>query len=227
MGECRDVGGVRAVMVMPGNHSSGKLWALAQRYPGRLGWIMSPKGWRTPRLPYALDNGAFTGFAPAAFRAMLAKARRQSAPMWVVVPDVVGDKDATMRSWQQWEPELRDDWTLAIAVQDGMTARDVPAEAEVVFVGGSTRWKWRTVRGWCADFPRVHVGRVNTERMLWMAHECGAESCDGTGWFRGSWRQFAGLLRYLEESTHGRRQMTMDAILDEPAPARRLEDAKR
>lgn len=52
-------------------------------------------------------------------------------------------------------------------------------------------------------FPRIHVGRVNTERMLWMAHEAGAESCDGTGWFRGDKAQLAGLMRYLDDSTNG------------------------
>jgi hypothetical protein len=39
-----------------------------------------------------------------------------------------------------------------------------------------------------------------------MAHECGAESCDGTGWFRGDKRQLDGLIQYLEESTNGKSQ---------------------
>jgi len=58
-----------------------------------------------------------------------------------------------------------------------------------------------TLRQWTAAFPRVHVGRVNTERLLWIAHYAGAESCDGTGWFRGDQQQLAGLLRYLEKSS--------------------------
>jgi hypothetical protein len=83
-----------------------------------------------------------------------------------------------------------------------MTPRDVPANAHTVFVGGSTPWKWRNLKTWTSEFPHVHVGRVNTHRLLWMAHMAGAESCDGTGWFRGCQQQLRGLWRYLEES-HG------------------------
>ena len=90
-----------------------------------------------------------------------------------------------------------------MAVQDGMEPGDVPAEAGVVFVGGSTEWKWRTVRDWCDAFDRVHVGRVNTNGKLWECHEAGAESCDGTGWFRGDQRQLRGLIAYLERSSQG------------------------
>jgi hypothetical protein len=61
---------------------------------------------------------------------------------------------------------------------------DVPYNADIVFIGGSTSWKWRTLRTWTGAFPRVHVGRVNSRRLLEMAENCGAESCDGTGWFR-------------------------------------------
>jgi len=61
-----------------------------------------------------------------------------------------------------------------------------------------------------AAFPRVHVGRINGEKGLWECHEAGAESCDGTGWFRGGNtegnKQLQMLLRYLEESTNGRKQ---------------------
>jgi hypothetical protein len=48
-----------------------------------------------------------------------------------------------------------------------------------------------------------------------MAHEAGAESCDGTGWFRGDQDQLAGLERYLGLSTRNdkRPQMVMEAIL--------------
>ena len=88
-------------------------------------------------------------------------------------------------------------------------ARGCTRKCHVVFVGGTTAWKWKTLRTWTENFPRVHVGRVNTDRMLWMAHECGAESCDGTGWFRGDQVQFAGLLSYLEQSTNGRAQIEM------------------
>jgi hypothetical protein len=88
---------------------------------------------------------------------------------------------------------------MALAVQDGMTAADVPAEADVVFIGGSTSWKWRSLPEWTAAFPRVHVGRVNSLRLLLMAENAGAESCDGTGWFRDPTR-LAELSSYLSHN---------------------------
>jgi len=86
-----------------------------------------------------------------------------------------------------------------------MTPADIPAEADIIFIGGTTEWKWRNLRSWTDNFKRVHVARVNTERLLWMAHDAGAESCDGTGWFRGDEQQLDGLHRYLDQSTKGER----------------------
>jgi hypothetical protein len=60
----------------------------------------------------------------------------------------------------------------------------------------------------------VHVARVNSERLLWMADDAGAVSCDGTGWMRGGEERLAELEHYLEISTgRGRPQMVMEALL--------------
>ncbi len=203
------------MMVMPADNSGFLVGWLAATYPGRMGWLLNATCWRQnprPEMPWAMDNGAFGAWAQkrewneAEFYAQ-ALMPWCPAPLWVAVPDVVMDRSATLANWNRHAPRLTDR-TLAFVVQDGMTAADVPTGASVVFVGGSTKWKWETVRGWCNDFPRVHVGRVNTERMLWMAHECGAESCDGTGWFRGGPDRHAALVRYLEQSSNGRRPQT-------------------
>ena len=98
---------------------------------------------------------------------------------------------------------------LAMAVQDGMTPDDVPSNCDVIFVGGTDAWKMPSLPMWTANFPRVHVGRINGYRGLWQCHEAGAESCDGTGYFRGDKKQLAGLIRYLEESTKGRPQLQL------------------
>jgi hypothetical protein len=162
-----------------------------------------------------MDNGAFGAWMhkrewdEAGFYSK-ATVKWRPAARWIAVPDVVADRAATIAMWHKHAPLLAE-FPKAFVVQDGMSSADVPGNAEVVFVGGTTDWKWATVRGWCRDFPRVHVGRVNTERLLWMAHECGAESCDGTGWFRGDKVQLEGLLRYLRESSIGRRpQMELE-----------------
>lgn len=200
---------------MPSNNSAMHLGWLAGRYPGRIGWLLSPGGWRKPHawMPYALDNGAFPAWSngeawnETAFLSMLDRVKDCGhSPLWLLVPDVVANRGETLRKWDAWAPKLeRYGWPLALAVQDGMQFSDVPKEAAVIFIGGSTRWKWRAVWDWCLEFKRVHVGRVNSYRLLWNAHDAGAESCDGTGWFRGDQEQLAGLERYLEESTNGGR----------------------
>mgnify|MGYP003656587610 CR=1 FL=1 len=101
------------------------------------------------------------------------------------------------------------DTNLALAVQDGMMPEDVPDDFDrengVIFVGGSTHWKLKSMKMWCDNFKRVHIARVNTESRLWKCHNAGAESVDGTGFFRGDQNQTEGLYRYLEESTKGER----------------------
>ena len=204
------------MMVMVTNNSSGRVHYLAGRYESArlLGHLYSPDGWRRPYpwLPYALDNGAYGAwvngrpFDEAAFMGLCDRAAAsEQPPLWVVVPDAVGDRDTTLRQWDSWAPRLTRayGWTLALAVQDGMTAADVPAEAGVVFVGGTTQWKRRTIHEWCAG-RRAHVGRINTERWLWYCWRAGAESCDGTGWFRGCVAQLAGLENYLARAADGR-----------------------
>ncbi len=190
-------------MVMVTNVTSPLVLGMNERW-GHLGNLFSPDGWRTPRLPYALDNGRFPAWANGkdwdvdGYITMLGNARKaELQPMWALVPDVVADKEATLLWWEDWSriPAF-EGWPLAFAVQDGMTANDVPEEAEVVFVGGSTEWKWANLWRW-EGFPRVHVGRVNGWRGLWRCYHAGVESCDGTGWFRGDKRQLAGLHRFL------------------------------
>lgn len=196
--------------VMVANNSGAEARRLARAFPGRVGHLYGPGGWRGPfpEFPYALDNGAFPAWTAGreldadAFRGLCAKAAAASvAPDWVAVPDVVCDRARTLAAWRQWSPELREfGWPLAFVVQDGMTPSDVPRDAAVVFVGGSTRWKRETARLWCEHFPRVHVGRVNTERWLWRYHRAGAESCDGSGWFRGDRSQLDGLWYFLADT---------------------------
>ncbi len=183
------------MIVMPANNSSGIVHYLAGCYPGKLGWMFSPGGFKEPRawLPYAVDNGKFSQWSSGStwveseFIALLDRCRiSQFKPIWVAVPDEVANREETLNLWNQWESGLRIyGWPLAFVVQDGMTPSDVPDNADVVFIGGSTTWKWRNAALFCSIFPRVHVGRVNWIDKLEFCEEIGAESCDGTGFFRG------------------------------------------
>ena len=201
------------MIVMPANNTGVVLGWLAGRFPGRIGHLYSPGGMTRlyDWMPYSLDNGRFAVWSAgrtwdeAAWLGMLDRAAGSGIPpKWVLVPDSVGNRDETLREWDRWCVRLQSyGWPLAIAVQDGMTQDDIPSEAAVVFIGGTSEWKRRTMHEWCEGNERVHVGRVNTDKWLWESHEAGAESCDGTGWFRGDQRQLAGLVTYLERSTAG------------------------
>lgn len=199
------------MIVMPANNTGVIVGWLAGRFEGRIGHLYSPRpGHKNPGpfsfLSYALDNGAFAAgdaWNESDWLELLAWARLSGvSPRWVLVPDVVGDRLGTLEKWHRFAPGVAEyGWPLAFAVQDGMTPEDVPDNAAVIFVGGTTQWKWRTAAMWCSTFERVHVGRVNTYRRLWQCQDIGAESCDGTGWTRGDQRQHRGLLAYLEESS--------------------------
>jgi hypothetical protein len=200
------------MIVMPSNWSKAIVHYWGGAYPGALGHLYSPGSQRGPWpwLPYALDNGRFACWAKGAewdevaYTALLEWAHlarmRGQAPLWALVPDVVADREGTLREWDRWVPLLKSfKFPIAFAVQDGMLKEDVPTEADVVFVGGTTAWKWLQLPYWCQHFPRVHVGRVNSYRRLVFAERCGAESVDGTGWGRGDQVQLGGLVQYLRE----------------------------
>jgi len=195
---------------------------LCGRFPGLVGHLFSTDGKFSPWAfaPYALDNGAFPAWSnqrawdEAAWLKLLDKATAcPMQPLWALVPDVVTDKERTIENWHRYAPLVRERGfhSLAFAVQDGMQAEDVPADADVIFVGGSYEWKWETVQMWCAYFARVHVGRVNRLNRLMECYNYGAESTDGTGWFRGDDSQLNGLVEYLTHAQANGKAVQEDA----------------
>jgi len=210
------------VIVMPSNNTGFECGFIAGKYPGRIGHLHSCDSLCEPRMrvPWALDNGVFGAWQAGrewSEEPLFKFLDKYSAysPSWVVCPDWVADRELTLKKWKDFSPALRAyGHPLAFVVQDGMTPDDVPKDADVVFVGGSTSWKWRNLTTWTTHFPRVHVGRVNTYGLCWQAHEAGAESCDGTGWFRGDKDQLDGLVRYLDESTNGRKQPELHLYME-------------
>lgn len=197
-------------MVMISNNGSRTAHELARTHPGKIGWLMGQSNWKVPwkHIPHALDNDAYSAFVnrtlwdEKGWLRMLDKATVcEFKPLWCAVPDVVTNRMATLENWQKYSGEvLSRGFRAAFVVQDGMAADDVPEMASIIFVGGSTSWKWRTVPKWCASFPRVHVGRVRQGKLL-VAERCGAESCDGTGWFRES--QNGAPIRFLRAWLEG------------------------
>jgi hypothetical protein len=184
------------MIVMPANQSGPRVHYMAGRYPGRMGWLVGPSARKKTKLrkwiPYALDNDAFsawtnnTPWSVEEWRALLDWSQASGfQAMWALCPDVVTNREETIARWHQFSPELfARKIPAAFAVQDGMTASDVPPNADVVFVGGSTEFKWSTLEMWASNFPRVHVGRVNSAHRLFECFNLGVESVDGTGWMR-------------------------------------------
>ena len=115
--------------------------------------------------------------------------------LWIAVPDVVGDADATLeqfRAWHMWVCHL----PLAFVLQDGAERPgrvpwDAPGLAGV-FVGGSTGWKLGPdAAGLVRDARRrglhAHMGRVSTGRRIRYAQSIGCTSFDSSRYSR--WRE--------------------------------------
>lgn len=185
------------MMVMPANNASAIMHYWAGKYPEKIGWLIGPTAMPKTKLrqwmPFALDNDAFSAWSKkrdwdeTAWITMLDNVKMSGLiPKWILVPDVVANRAATMEKWEKYSPIAeRYKWPLAIAVQDGMTSADLPENC-VVFVGGTTSWKWQSLPHWVATGRRIHVGRVNEVDKLLICERLGVESVDGTGWMRGT-----------------------------------------
>jgi hypothetical protein len=200
------------MIAMPAN-ASGWFWHSLARETGRIGHLYSPGAQRGPWpwLPYACDNGVFSMWNPNdnSFdedrwiqegeqnwrRLLFWCSAAPLKPRWAIVPDRPGNWKVTQEKWYRYKQEIIDAGIpLALAVQDGATVDDVKAlQPDVVAIGGSTEWKWKTAEQWLKTFPRVHVLRCNSPEKLHWLEELGCESCDGTGWNRGNRVQTEGI----------------------------------
>ena len=208
------------MIVMPAN-STGWFWHCLARETGKIGHLFSPGAQRGPWpwFPYALDNGAYSCWDIATNEFDFDKwestylewrkliywaASAVQRPRWAIVPDVVGDMEMTFESWDRHYRTVVDaEIVPALAVQDGMVPEDVRALdniPSVICVGGTTDWKWSTIEMWAKEFPRVHVLRCNMPDKLDWLELLGVESCDGTGWNRGSRKQTEGLEQFARKN---------------------------
>jgi hypothetical protein len=222
------------MLVMPSNNTGRKVRELWRKYPSRMAMMHAPHSWKNGDVPYALDNGRFAAttkgkkWEERKFERICQVAKEYDRdPMFVVVPDVVGDFDETRREWDRWTASswlIEYEFELAFVAQDGCTPDDVPANADWVFVGGSPRWKLSNIYRFCRSNKKVHIGGVNTGRKLWLSHKSGATSCDGTGWTRGDPKQWTQLLQYLYRSTYalGDGQPTLFELYEADAMAGRF-----
>lgn len=204
--------------VLLGNWRGRQFQELIAQRPN-IGNLLSPLGWANPiGCPYACDNDVYGHRADAAWWCregearwlkMLDKIPAAMPPIFVLLPDVVGDWPETKRRAWKYLPELRArNLPVGVALQNGAETdfesvlRLRPA---YVFVGGSTAWKWRQAETICQYFHaagvKVHVGRASGPRRIRECLRIGADSCDGTGWIRHSDAMLPGLWRELD-GTH-------------------------
>jgi hypothetical protein len=178
--------------------ATATLRALAGSAP--VGHLITPHtgnridGIATSGRPWAADNGcgpkrdgSAGTFDEAAFLAMCEQVayycdhrhfnpRTMRRPLWVAVPDVVGDAYATSQLWEEWAPRLDAlRLPLAYVVQDGYHYGLMPQASryrlKCAFLGGSTEFKESDearaiLRGFRSLQCLIHIGRVNSERRL-------------------------------------------------------------
>lgn len=154
-------------------------------------------------LPWACDNAAFGGQwdAERFQKAVLFKVHHCPVrPMFVPVPDVVGDSRATLDVFYIWGPIMRAaGLPLALVLQDGSENQLLPWDLfDTVFIGGSRRYlsgqwgkgpftEWKESKA-AADLIReakrrgklVHAGRVNGLKRLRHFYELNVDTADGS-----------------------------------------------
>jgi len=158
------------------------------RSPIVAGQLLTPlTRYKNAGLPYAIDNGAFSGLDAAAFGALLEREQpNKERCLFVVCPDVVGSARRTLELFERRRLWIRG-WPIALVAQDGQENLPVPwDDIDCIFVGGNDPWKESQasrdlVRTAKALDKRVHVGRVNTWKRYKLFADLGADTCDGSG----------------------------------------------
>ncbi|WP_135806651.1 hypothetical protein [Halorussus marinus] len=197
------------------SHCHGAMW-LPERFTAGV------------NVPYALDNGCFAArerpeeWSADAWLSRVEEIPERAngrEPEFVVLPDVVGDADASELRTRTFAKRLdarglgSSTLPRAVAAQDGMTPARVLALAEAVnaatvFIGGSDRWKLShaeelTEAAHDAGLS-VHIGRPPAagfaDALAW-AEALGVESVDTTSVTRGE--RYNILERFERQTTLG------------------------
>ncbi len=157
----------------------------------------------------AIDNSCFSNpsqYSDAKYEAYLRRMPRDRT-LFAPAPDVLGSHQATV---QRSIPMLRQIRKIglpaAFVAQDGWSEHDTPwDEMDVLFVGGSTHFKFRGGRDATAAAKKrgklVHMGRVNSLDRLRAARGIGCDTADGTYLKFGPDTNWPRLTRWLDHMT--------------------------
>lgn len=179
---------------------------------GRIGFLKTPSIGNTldGAAVWAVDNGCFAGKYPGddGFIAFLGRhLHRQADCLFVAVPDVIGDGQATLDNYPSMARRIRSaGWPVALVGQDGMEDLEIPwGLVDWLFIGGSTEWKLgegaaRLIRRAKAEGKSVHVGRVNSRKRFLHFYHLGCDSVDGTFLAFGPAVNAPKLLKWIEAS---------------------------
>jgi len=146
---------------------------------------------------WGFDNGVFkiwdkagpmkeTQFDERGYLSRLARARDVGRPYLAVTPDLPAAGLDSLDFSLRWRDRLSSDWPWYLAVQDGMTPKDVEPHIDGfagIFVGGSTPFKL-TLPVW-VDFAhrhkkRCHYARCTSPKRLHWARSLGCDSIDSS-----------------------------------------------
>lgn len=170
---------------------------LLQYSPRNIGRLVQPRGLSrvadTPRAGYlwAADNDCFQEFHQGRYLQMLTHVADVPGCLFITVPDVVGDSEATMNLFREWGETVAKAGPVGLVGQDGLTPQQVPwDDIRTLFIGGTTKWKLSEDALLLIKEARergkwVHMGRVNSWRRIEYAKSVGVDSIDGTSlsWF--------------------------------------------
>ncbi|QOX80844.1 hypothetical protein FY034_17625 (plasmid) [Trichlorobacter lovleyi] len=175
---------------------------------GNLGQLITPRDRNAPirGMAYAADNSAYSDWNEPAFMRMLDKIQGyEQKPLFVAVPDFVGNARISSKLFDIWAPEIIDrGLPAAYVLQDGQGGVCVPwGDISALFIGGSTAFKsCDHVRYLVKKANRkgiwVHMGRVNSYQRLQVAMDMGVDSVDGSGYSRFAELKLAKALNYLQ-----------------------------
>ena len=185
--------GLEFAMILLVSGSTVSVRRFSTRFPKNLGHLLTPNNRNSVSsmlstgLPWAADNGCFSGFNEEKFKRFIEKIRGSQGCLFVVVPDVIGNMRDTLSSFDRWSEEVRrSDHPIALVGQDGCGTCDVPWDAfGCWFIGGSTAWKLSEESKRLAFDAKdkgkwLHMGRVNSEKRIRTAHSWRCDSVDGT-----------------------------------------------
>jgi hypothetical protein len=176
---------------------------------GLLGQMVTPNSGNRliPNVVWALDNGCFNArWDEGRWMATLERYADVPGCLFAVVADVVADASATDERWTTYAAKVKAlGYRAAYVVQNG--CREVPTDADAVFIGGDTIYKLGVDAQRLAADARArglwtHMGRVNSLRRLRFAAWHGYDSVDGTFLAFGPDINLPKLLGYLGHAAH-------------------------